>query len=81
LSVTTEVVVFMFAGRHLLDWLGTRGAMTLSAVAGVVRWTAATNTAAFPIMAAVEPLHGLTFALLHLACMDVISHDRKFFLV
>ena len=75
LSVAAEVVVFMFAGRHLLDWLGTRGAMTLSAVAGVVRWTAAANTAAFPIMAAVEPLHGLTFALLHLACMDVIGHS------
>jgi PPP family 3-phenylpropionic acid transporter len=25
-------------------------------------------------MAAVEPLHGLTFALLHLTCMDVIGH-------
>jgi PPP family 3-phenylpropionic acid transporter len=24
-------------------------------------------------MAVVEPLHGLTFALLHLACMDMIS--------
>ncbi len=30
-------------------------------------------TARFSIMALVEPLHGLTFALLHLACMQVIG--------
>ena len=75
LSVAAEVVVFLFAGRRLLDRLGPAGAMTLSAVAGVVRWTAAANTAAFSVMALVEPLHGLTFALLHLACMDVIARS------
>jgi PPP family 3-phenylpropionic acid transporter len=75
LSVGAEVVVFPLAGRPLLDRLGSAGALTVSAVAGVVRWTAAANTAAFPIMAMVEPLHGLTFALLHLACMDVIGRS------
>ncbi len=34
---------------------------------------AAAQTAWFPAMALVEPLHGLTFALLHLACMDMIA--------
>jgi PPP family 3-phenylpropionic acid transporter len=47
----------------------------LSAIAGAIRWTAAANSAAFPVMAAVEPLHGLTFALLHLACMAVIGES------
>ena len=75
LSVAAEVFVFLFAGRKLLDRLGPAGALTLSAGAGVVRWTAAANTAAFPVMAAVEPLHGLTFALLHLTCMDVIGRS------
>lgn len=75
LSVAAEVVVFLAAGRPLLDRLGPAGAMTLSALAGVVRWTAAASTASFPVMAAVEPLHGLTFALLHLACMDVIGRS------
>jgi PPP family 3-phenylpropionic acid transporter len=74
LSVAAEIVVFLFAGGPLLKRLGPAGAMTLSAAAGVVRWAAAANTAAFGIMAAVEPLHGLTFALLHLTCMDVIGH-------
>ena len=75
LSVAAEVFVFLFAGRKLLDRLGPAGALTLSAGAGVVRWSAAANTAAFPVMAAVEPLHGLTFALLHLTCMEVIGRS------
>lgn len=73
LSVAAEVVVFVFAGRPLLDRLGPARAMMLSVLAGVVRWSAAAMSAAFPVMAAVEPLHGFTFALLHLACMDVIG--------
>ncbi len=72
-SVVGELVVFLLAGRWLLDRLGPARAMMLAALAGIVRWGAAASTAAFPVMAAVEPLHGLTFALLHLACMDVIG--------
>jgi len=45
----------------------------LAATAGIIRWATAAMTAWFPAMALVEPLHGLTFALLHLACMDVIT--------
>jgi PPP family 3-phenylpropionic acid transporter len=73
LSVAAEVVVFLFVGRRLLERFGPGRAMALSAVAGVVRWSAAAQTAWFPVMALVEPLHGLTFALLHLACMDTIG--------
>ena len=73
LSVAAEVVVFLFVGRRLLERLGPGRAMALSAVAGIVRWSAAAQTAWFPVMALVEPLHGLTFALLHLACMDTIG--------
>jgi PPP family 3-phenylpropionic acid transporter len=47
--------------------------MILAAGAGMVRWATDAQTAWFPLMAAVEPLHGLTFALLHLACMDMIG--------
>jgi PPP family 3-phenylpropionic acid transporter len=72
-SVAAEVVVFLFLGRQMLERLGPGRAMTLAAVAGVVRWGTAAQTAWFPAMALVEPLHGLSFALLHLACMDVIG--------
>jgi len=73
ISVAAEVLVFTFLGKRILDRLGAGRAMILSACAGVVRWGFAARTAWFPIMAFVEPLHGLTFALLHLACMEVIG--------
>ena len=47
--------------------------MMLAAVAGAIRWSAAARTALFPILIFVEPLHGLSYALMHLACMDVIA--------
>ncbi len=72
-SVAAEVVVFLFLGRRILKRLGPGRAMTLAALAGIVRWGTAAQTAWFPVMALVEPLHGLTFALLHLACMDMIG--------
>jgi PPP family 3-phenylpropionic acid transporter len=73
LSVAAEVGVFAGFGPKLLEFLGPRRAMILAACAGVVRWGVAAQTALFPAMAIVEPLHGLTFAMLHLACMDMIG--------
>ena len=73
LSVAAEMLVFVVIGPKLLAALGPARAMLLAAAAGIVRWSAAALTASFSIMALVEPLHGLTFALLHLACMEVIG--------
>ncbi len=73
MAVAAEVAVFSFAGSRLLRWLGPGRALMLSGVAGIVRWGTAALTARFAVMALVEPLHGLTFALLHLACMQVIG--------
>jgi PPP family 3-phenylpropionic acid transporter len=75
LSVIGEVAIFVYIGSRLLNRLGPARAIALSATAGVVRWSLAALTAWFPVMAVVEPLHGLTFALLHLACMDVIGRN------
>jgi PPP family 3-phenylpropionic acid transporter len=68
-AVTAEVVVFLLIGRPLLERLGPGGAAMLAAGAGVLRWTVSAETAALPMVAMIQPLHGLTFALLHLACM------------
>jgi PPP family 3-phenylpropionic acid transporter len=68
-AVAAEVVVFLVIGRPLLDRLGPGGAAMLAAAAGVLRWTVSAETAALPALAMIQPLHGLTFALLHLACM------------
>jgi MFS transporter, PPP family, 3-phenylpropionic acid transporter len=73
LSVAAEVVVFLFVGRPLLDRLGPAAAAMLAAGAGVVRWAVMAETAWFPALAAIEPLHGLTFALLHLTCMRLLA--------
>src|ERR1700731_1424457 len=71
-SVAAEVVVFFLIGRPLLDRLGP-GAAALAAAAGMVRWSVEAQTAWLPAMAAIQPLHGLTFALLHLANMRVLA--------
>jgi PPP family 3-phenylpropionic acid transporter len=73
LSVAAEVVVFVVVGRPLLDRIGPAGAAMLSAGAGIVRWAVMAETAWLPALAAIEPLHGLTFALLHLTCMRLLA--------
>jgi PPP family 3-phenylpropionic acid transporter len=73
LSVAAEVVVFVAVGRPLLDRIGPAGAALLSAGAGVVRWAVMAETAWPPALALIEPLHGLTFALLHLTCMRLLA--------
>jgi PPP family 3-phenylpropionic acid transporter len=72
-QVVAEVAVFLFAGRRLLDRLGPAGASILAAVGGVVRWAVLAGTTSVTASALVEPLHGLTFALQHLACMRLIG--------
>ena len=71
-AVLAEVLVFVLLGPALLRRLGPRGAMMLAALAGVVRWSVTSFTAWLPAVALVQPLHGLTFALLHLACMRML---------
>jgi PPP family 3-phenylpropionic acid transporter len=72
-SVAAEVVVFLLIGRWLLDRLGPAGASILAAAGGIVRWVVLAETTSAAASALVEPLHGLTFALQHLACMRLIA--------
>ena len=72
-SVAAEVLVFFVLGGPLLNRLGPGGAAMLCAGAGAVRWATVAQTAALPAMALVQPLHGFTFALLHLTCVRVIA--------
>jgi MFS transporter, PPP family, 3-phenylpropionic acid transporter len=70
-SVAAEVVVFFLVGPSLVARLGARGVMALAAVAGLLRWVVVASTTAVTALALVQPLHGLTFAALHLACMRI----------
>jgi MFS transporter, PPP family, 3-phenylpropionic acid transporter len=72
-SVAAEVIVFFFIGEPLLRRLGPAACAALCASAAIVRWVIMGATAAVPAMALIEPLHGLTFALLHLTCMRVLT--------
>jgi len=72
-SVAAEVAVFFLLGPSLVRGLGPYGVMAVAAMAGVVRWVVVGSTTAVAALALVQPLHGLTFAALHLACMRVIS--------
>jgi PPP family 3-phenylpropionic acid transporter len=72
-SVAAEVLVFLLLGPWLLQRLGRTGALALGAGAGVARWGVLAQTTNVSALAAIEPLHGLTFALFHLACMRIIA--------
>jgi MFS transporter, PPP family, 3-phenylpropionic acid transporter len=74
-SVVAEVAVFFAVGPPLVDHLGAGRAMAIAAIAGVVRWITMATTVSLVALACVQPLHGLTFALLHLACMRLIARE------
>lgn len=72
-SVAAEVVVFFLLGPALLRRLGPAGVVALAAGAGALRWAVMAWTTEVTALALVQPLHGLTFAALHLACMRLIA--------
>ena len=67
------MLVFVVLGPWLLTLLGKSGALTLAAGAAVIRWAIMAQTADVTILALIQPLHGLTFALFHLGCMRIIA--------
>ena len=72
-SVAAEVLVFFAIGPALVTRLTPAGALTVAALAGMLRWAVAAQTTDVIALALIQPLHGITFALLHLACMRLIA--------
>jgi PPP family 3-phenylpropionic acid transporter len=72
-SVAAEVLVFFAIGPALVTRLTPAGALAVAALAGMLRWAVAAQTTDVIALALVQPLHGITFALLHLACMRLIA--------
>jgi PPP family 3-phenylpropionic acid transporter len=72
-SVAAEVLVFFVIGPALVKRLTPAGALATAALAGMLRWTVAAQTTDVIALGLVQPLHGVTFALLHLACMHLIG--------
>jgi PPP family 3-phenylpropionic acid transporter len=75
LSVAAEVVVFFVLGPWLLRRLTPAGAVALAAMAGAARWLVAALTTDVVALSLMQPLHGVTFALLHLACMRLLAQS------
>jgi len=71
-AVAAEVLVFFIVGPALVSRLGPAGTAALAAFAGLVRWLVMALTTDVIALALVQPLHGLTFAALHLSCMRLI---------
>ncbi len=72
-AVIAEVLVFFLLGPQLVVRLTPAGAIALAALAGLLRWSVMASTSSVLALALIQPLHGLTFALLHLACMRVLA--------
>jgi PPP family 3-phenylpropionic acid transporter len=72
-SVAAEVLIFFVIGPPLLNRIGPASTAALCAGAGAVRWIVSAETAWLPALMLIQPLHGLTFALLHLVCMRLLG--------
>jgi PPP family 3-phenylpropionic acid transporter len=72
-SVAAEVLVFLFIGPPLLRALKPTDALAWAALCGLVRWGVIAQTTELAALALIQPLHGFTFALLHLASMRLIT--------
>jgi PPP family 3-phenylpropionic acid transporter len=72
-SVAAEVLVFFLIGPALVTRLTPAGALAVAALAGMLRWTVMAQSAEVMALALMQPLHGITFALLHLACMRLLA--------
>ena len=75
ISVAAEVVVFFLIGPWLVRTLRPAGAIAVAALAGAARWCIAAVTVDVTALFLIQPLHGLTFALLHLACMRLLAQS------
>ena len=75
LAVAAEVVVFFVVGPWLLERIRPATAIALAALAGAVRWIVCALTTDLTALALIQPLHGMTFALLHLACMRLLASN------
>jgi MFS transporter, PPP family, 3-phenylpropionic acid transporter len=72
-AVVAEVIVFILIGPRLVNRFGPGGAAAIASMAAILRWMVMASSTNPGALAIVQPLHGMTFALLHLACMRLIG--------
>jgi MFS transporter, PPP family, 3-phenylpropionic acid transporter len=72
-AVVAEVIVFVLIGPRLVDAIGPGGAAAIASLSAILRWIVMASSTDSLALAIVQPLHGLTFALLQLACMRLMG--------
>lgn len=71
-GVLAEIGLF-FVGRSLMERLGARLGLMLAGAAGLLRWSAMSFDPGLVWVVALQTLHALTFALMHLAALEFIA--------
>jgi len=72
-AVLAEVIIFLLIGPRLVDAVGSGGAAAIAVLSAILRWTVMASSTNEVALAILQPLHGMTFALLHLACMRLMG--------
>ena len=73
LAVAGEVFMFFLAGPWLLQRISPSMVIAVAAVVAAFRWLVSAATVDLAALALIQPLHGVSFALLHLACMRLLG--------
>ena len=73
LAVAGEVFVFFLAGPWVLRRISPSMAVAVAAIVAAFRWLVSASTVDIAALTLIQPLHGVTFALLHLACMRLLG--------
>jgi PPP family 3-phenylpropionic acid transporter len=71
-GVVAEIVLFYFSGT-LLRHVRPTQLLLLGAIAAVIRWPITAETAALPVLIAVQILHAFTFGAAHLGAMHFMA--------
>ncbi|WP_434360900.1 3-phenylpropionate MFS transporter [Parasalinivibrio latis] len=75
-GVFVEVVMFAVAGKLFRGW-NPQALFRIAAVGAVVRWVVIASTSAVIPVTLAQGLHGVSFAIAHLAAMQYIQQDGE----
>ncbi|WP_340479962.1 3-phenylpropionate MFS transporter [Vibrio anguillarum] len=73
LGVAAEVAVFALSKRLFSGW-SLRTLFVVASIGVVVRWTLMASTTALLALGTIQLLHGVTFAMAHIAAIQYIQH-------
>ncbi|KJY84196.1 MFS transporter [Vibrio galatheae] len=76
LGVVAEVAIFAFSKRLFSGWT-LRALFAVAALGVVVRWGLTASTTALVALVLIQLLHGVTFAMAHIAAIQYIQHSEQ----